>query len=407
MGLTLSGAGLESESYFTNDSGHETAAYGAPDIHQHGRASRPYDMWSLGCVFLEIMNWALATDLDLDEFAMQRLQEIPDAKGHPNATFWYMDTAGGLHLKPAVVNKLAELREACTGRRAFKRLVEIIEILMAIKPEDRPGASALCSELDAILLESRSDLSNDADYCRTAQAGSKDSWPPWDPMHLTRTRLDKLDVVSYLRCRRSASFSGYEVGPVTDQSRMSRRVSEQNAQSKARPLAPKQECHDDSSSTKAKIPKIVEVTSDDGTIRHKAEIPRTTRQQPQRKTTFRQLCDDHPQGFHGEHELRRHIERHHTTYRKVWIEGATATVEVSNNQAGTQAATRTKPANHGPVKSALPSQEIIKSLSLLLTMEEILLLSRDLRHSSDEKLRSLAEQCHRTCQSSRAVHFLC
>ena len=103
------------------------------------------------------------------------------------------------------------------------------------------------------------------------------------------------------------------------QSRMSRRVSEQNAQSKARPLAPKKECHDDSSSTKAREPKIVEVTSDDGTIRHKAEIPRTTRQQPQRKTTFCQLCEDHPQGFHGEHELRRHIERHHANYRKVWI----------------------------------------------------------------------------------------
>jgi hypothetical protein len=103
------------------------------------------------------------------------------------------------------------------------------------------------------------------------------------------------------------------------QSRMSRRVSEQNAQSKARPLAPKQEYHDDSSSTKAKTLKIVEVTSDDGTIRHKAEIPRTTRQQPQRLTTFCQLCDDHPQGFHGEHELSRHVERHHTSYRKVWI----------------------------------------------------------------------------------------
>jgi hypothetical protein len=72
-------------------------------------------------------------------------------------------------------------------------------------------------------------------------------------------------------------------------------------------------------STKANIPKIVEATSGDDTIRHKAEIPRTTRQQSQRRTTFCQLCGDHPQGFHGEHELRRHVERHHTTHRKVWI----------------------------------------------------------------------------------------
>ena len=72
-----------------------------------------------------------------------------------------------------------------------------------------------------------------------------------------------------------------------------------------------------------------------------------------------------------------------------------------------QAATRTKPANHGPVKSAIPAQEIFEGLSLLLTTDEILQLHRHLMHRSEEEVRSLAEQCHRTCQSSRAVHFLC
>jgi hypothetical protein len=75
----------------------------------------------------------------------------------------------------------------------------------------------------------------------------------------------------------------------------------------------------DSNASHCNYSRIVEVTSDDGTLRHKAEIPRITRPQPQRKTTFCHLCDDHPQGFHGEHELRRHVERHHPTYRKVWI----------------------------------------------------------------------------------------
>jgi hypothetical protein len=103
------------------------------------------------------------------------------------------------------------------------------------------------------------------------------------------------------------------------QTRFPRRVQEQNAQSKARPLAPKMESHEDSSSAKAKMPKIVEITADDGTVSHKAEIPRTTRQQTQRKTTFCTLCNFHPSGFHGDHELRRHVERHHTAVRKVWI----------------------------------------------------------------------------------------
>jgi hypothetical protein len=101
-----------------------------------------------------------------------------------------------------------------------------------------------------------------------------------------------------------------------DQSRISRRVSEQNAQSKAQPLAPKREYHNDSCSTKEEKPEIVEVTSGDSTIRQKAGI---TRQQPQWETTFCTICEDHPQGFYKEHELRRHIERHHSTQRKVWI----------------------------------------------------------------------------------------
>jgi hypothetical protein len=134
---------------------------------------------------------------------------------------------------------------------------------------------------------------------------------------------------------KESNISSLSSSSQRSQSRLSRRVSEQNAQNKARPLAPRRECHDDSSSTKAKIPEITEVTSDDGTIRHKAEIPRTTRQQPQRKTTFCQICDDHPQGFHGEHELRRHVERHHTTYRKdnTLTDGRRPAVPLSNCKA--------------------------------------------------------------------------
>ena len=121
------------------------------------------------------------------------------------------------------------------------------------------------------------------------------------------------------RCPSQESNASSSSSSQGSQSRMSRRVSEQNAQSKVRPLAPKRECNESSPSAEAKVPKIVEITSSDGIIRQKAEIPRTTRQQPQRKNTFCSLCRDHPQGFHGDHELRRHIERHHTTYRKVWI----------------------------------------------------------------------------------------
>jgi hypothetical protein len=63
-----------------------------------------------------------------------------------------------------------------------------------------------------------------------------------------------------------------------------------------------------------------------------------------------------------------------------------------------------RPCDHGLVKSTLSVQEIFE----VLTIEEILQLYRYLKHGSEEEVRSLAEQCHRTCQSSphRALPLL-
>lgn len=95
-------------------------------------------------------------------------------------------------------------------------------------------------------------------------------------------------------------------------SRLSTRVQEPRA------LAPKMQ-HGALSASTSPQPKLIAVTAEDGTVRQKAEIARTVRQQPPRKTTQCPLCSDQPQGFHGEHELRRHIDRQHRGTRKVWI----------------------------------------------------------------------------------------
>ncbi|RMZ85020.1 hypothetical protein DV738_g434, partial [Chaetothyriales sp. CBS 135597] len=72
--------------------------------------------------------------------------------------------------------------------------------------------------------------------------------------------------------------------------------------------------------------RLVEMTLEDGTKVKKAEISRAARQQPPRKTSFCPHCNDQPQGFHGEHELNRHIDRQHRSARKVWI-----CKDISNN----------------------------------------------------------------------------
>lgn len=101
----------------------------------------------------------------------------------------------------------------------------------------------------------------------------------------------------------------------SSQSRASKRVQEQNAQG-TRPIAPKNK---NDGSGEPPMPKLKSFKTEDGKIVQKVEIARHTRQQAIRKTTFCQFCNDQPTGFHGDHELRRHIERHHTLTRRVWV----------------------------------------------------------------------------------------
>ncbi|KAJ5555859.1 hypothetical protein N7535_008290 [Penicillium sp. DV-2018c] len=100
-------------------------------------------------------------------------------------------------------------------------------------------------------------------------------------------------------------------------SRAARRTQEQISQS-ARPIAPKLESHG-YSLPQVDTHKMVRIASSDGTTKEVAAIPKASVRRPPRPRTYCHLCTDHPDGFHGEHELRRHIERVHASVRTVWI----------------------------------------------------------------------------------------
>ncbi|KAJ6129408.1 hypothetical protein N7512_002188 [Penicillium capsulatum] len=103
-------------------------------------------------------------------------------------------------------------------------------------------------------------------------------------------------------------------------SRAIRRAQEQIAHS-ARPIAPKRDSHDSIHlQPDASDPhKMVRISSADGTTKEVAAIPKASVQRPPRPKTYCHLCNDQPEGFHGEHELRRHIDRVHARVRKVWV----------------------------------------------------------------------------------------
>ncbi|KAF7589703.1 hypothetical protein BBP40_003950 [Aspergillus hancockii] len=101
-------------------------------------------------------------------------------------------------------------------------------------------------------------------------------------------------------------------------SRAARRTQEQIAQG-TRPIAPKVGSQSLSPPKATEQTKMIRISSSDGTAKEVAAIPKASIQRPPRQKTYCSMCNDQPDGFHGEHELRRHIERVHAVVRKVWV----------------------------------------------------------------------------------------
>lgn len=132
------------------------------------------------------------------------------------------------------------------------------------------------------------------------------------PLPSTVPPTGKVDVHSSLS---TASESCTPEAP----SRAVRRAQEQVAHG-ARPIAPKRESQETVVVSDSADPhRMVRISSADGTTKEVAAIPKASVQRPPRPKTYCHLCNDQPEGFHGEHELRRHIDRVHAAVRKVWV----------------------------------------------------------------------------------------
>ncbi|PGH05931.1 hypothetical protein GX51_02712 [Blastomyces parvus] len=111
--------------------------------------------------------------------------------------------------------------------------------------------------------------------------------------------------------------SASDSSSLSNQSRAVRRTQEQNVQGTRR-IAPKQE-KKTASHSKVAEHTMLRISSEDGTSREVAAIPKASVHRPARTKTYCSYCNEQPDGFHGEHELRRHVERVHSMVRKVWV----------------------------------------------------------------------------------------
>lgn len=125
-----------------------TPDYRAPEYLCEEGISRPFDLWSLGCVFLELLVWFTEDFEALEAFREARLRQVKPG-GIEDQGFWYTEEEGKnptAQVREVVIDKMADLAKRCTGG-VLKDIADIIPKLLDINPRNRPTANDLLQQL--------------------------------------------------------------------------------------------------------------------------------------------------------------------------------------------------------------------------------------------------------------------
>ncbi|KAF7716536.1 Uncharacterized protein PECH_005176 [Penicillium ucsense] len=201
----------------------------------------------------------------------------------------------------------------------------------SIQPEWAPAAVPVPFGQESYSSALYSDLDANASYLFSHPSSYSSSAPiatPFPPQqHPTVVRIPSTSMIvnsplEAVEMKQTDSVGSNTSFTSTAPSRAIRRAQEQVVHG-ARPIAPKRESHERVQVRVQPSPsdpnRMIRISSADGTAKEVAAIPKASVHRPPRPKTHCHLCNDQPEGFHGEHELRRHIDRVHAQVRKVWI----------------------------------------------------------------------------------------
>ncbi|KAL9119692.1 MAG: hypothetical protein Q9187_003751 [Circinaria calcarea] len=145
-----------------------TLTYEPPEAKCEGATSRPYDVWSLGCVFLELVIWAVFNNEAVEGFAAERVaRRYPESRtdAFEDDAFWQMTEDNRPFLRDAVNHRIEELKSEVSNGEAqhFKEVVELIEKMLDPYRRTRIIALDLWDTLTRIVEQKRVDLNNAQD----------------------------------------------------------------------------------------------------------------------------------------------------------------------------------------------------------------------------------------------------
>ncbi|KAI4109377.1 MAG: hypothetical protein L6R37_000534 [Teloschistes peruensis] len=140
-----------------------TQTYEPPEFAKEGKTSRPYDMWSMGCVFLELLVWVIFDYRSIKAFAGDRGgRRFPDSQTEftDDDAFWQMDQSGNISLRKAVTYQLTKLRDTIQRRGLiyFEKILDLVQRMLDIDRQTRLQALDLWDTLDRIYKQAKLDM---------------------------------------------------------------------------------------------------------------------------------------------------------------------------------------------------------------------------------------------------------
>jgi serine/threonine protein kinase len=180
---------------------HGTATYGAPELQSRDprlKFSRALDIWSWGCIILEVLTFMLLGSRGVHDFRHYRRTELG-----MRIDYYFHDM---VDLKLEVKEWIDVLRETALGQNYHHKdllngVLAISQTMLASDPRSRPPASAILQEFQA-LYRRQGILQNDTEACvnLSVTANSHEPFPMSMslPTVLPQRRVNAEDVLENL-----------------------------------------------------------------------------------------------------------------------------------------------------------------------------------------------------------------
>lgn len=141
-----------------------TVLYEAPEAESDRRQRKPrsrrYDMWSLGCMFLEFTVWLIYGFEAVETFRDKRRTSWHKNPTTAPGNFFTERSKGAIEIHSKVLKAIRHIRTdpRCAGSTALADLIRLIEeCLLRTNPSERAEAQEVHSRLEAIFMTAQDD----------------------------------------------------------------------------------------------------------------------------------------------------------------------------------------------------------------------------------------------------------